>query len=509
MSARFTPALAVVCLLSCVVPSSAQTLVGDPFTSSYTGWIDAPLTPARTPLWRLSLHNPTLMDTNNANPPTAGAVNNSGVYESDVLVQDNFLAPGTYTYTARMRTSDDDILGIIWNYQDPGNYFRVGIRTQAAGSFGGTQGVSVQKFVNGVMTQISPAAVGPGLATPITQAMINNRTPFDLGVSVDGTNYQVLFNGSPLISGTDPDLAAARKIGVQSWAQLSDTDETPDPPFWGTEVDSVSVTQGASSLYTEAFDRRPIRWRQLVMTNATGTVNTGNTASKDDLGNFGRTLSRPWIHQQSNGFENATVNNTDFIGPAVVVDEQGSTALSDYDMRIRIGATDNDGVGVLVRVQDDNNFYRINFTNEAIGAGVTRAPRGLSVQKVFNGVWTELFRDDQNAPLFVYTPGAAGTTPDTVGFPMFDLSVQAVGNTLDVTVTDHLGNVIDYPLIVDTVSPLLAGTVGLTTWGTENVYYTNYGGFPGPLVTTIIPEPAAVPAVLAFMACLARRRRPA
>src|SRR4029453_5548331 len=122
------------------------------------------------------------------------------------------------------------------------------------------------------------------------------------------------------------------------------------------------------------------------MTNATGTVNTGNTASKDDLGNFGRAINDSWIHQPSNGFENATVNNTDFIGPAVVVDEPGSGSLADYEMKVRIGATDNDGVGVLVRVQDDNNFYRVNFTNEAIGAGPTRAPQGLIVQKMRNEI---------------------------------------------------------------------------------------------------------------------------
>jgi hypothetical protein len=319
--------------------------------------------------------------------------------------------------------------------------------------------------------------------------MINNRTPFDQKVAVNGSSYDVSFNGTSIVNGTDADLAANRKIGVQSWAQVSDTDETPDPPFWGTEVDSIRVTQGASTLFSESFGARPVQWRQLVMTNATGTTNTGNTASKEALGNFGLDVSDPWIFQQSNGFVNATVNNVDFIGPAVVVNEPGSASFSNYDMRVRIGTTDNDGVGVLVRVQDDNNFYRINFTNEAIGTGITRAPRGLSVQKVQGGVWTELFRDNQDTPLFVYTPGAAGTTPATAGFPAFDLSVKAVGNTLAIQVIDQLGNVINYPLITDTTTPLLTGSVGLETWGTDNVYYLGYGGQAGPLVTGI-PEPS-------------------
>jgi hypothetical protein len=98
------------------------------------------------------------MDTNNANPPVTGGGTNTGLYEPDVLVADNFVAPATYDVTARMRTNDDDLLGLVWNYQDPDNYFRVGIRQQpASGNFGGTEGVSVQKIVGGVVTQINPA----------------------------------------------------------------------------------------------------------------------------------------------------------------------------------------------------------------------------------------------------------------------------------------------------------------------------------------------------------------
>jgi hypothetical protein len=497
-------------LFTAIAPdrAGAQVLVGNPFISPTTNWVDAFPPPTRAGNWRLNLHAPTLIDTNNANPPTAGATNNAGTYEPDVLVKNSFTAPGTYDLNATMRTNDDDIIGLVWNYLDPNNYFRVGIRTQAAGTFGGTQGLAVQKIVGGVLTQISPNGTAVGAPTPITQAMINNRTPFDLKVAVDGTSYQVLFNNAPIVSGTDPDLAAGRKVGMLSWAQLADTDETPDPPFWGSELEAISVTQGATTLFSETFAARPVQWRQLVMTNATGTVNTGNTASKDDLGNFGIALNEPWIRQVSNGFENATVDNTDFIGPAVVVNEPGSANYKDYEMKVRIGATDNDGLGVLVRAQDDNNFYRINFTNEGLGTGgITRAPRGLSVQKVQNGMWTELFRDDQDSPLFAYTPGAAGENPATAGFPAFDLSVKAVGNTLRVSVRDHLGNVINYPTIVDNSNPLLTGTVGLATWGTENVYYLGYGGVAGPLLT-LIPEPSTIAlAMIAGLGLVAARRR--
>ena len=481
----------------------AQTLVGNPFVSPNANWVDA--FPSRAGNWRLSLHNPTLIDTNNANPPTSGGGTNTGLYEPDVLVADSFVAPVNYDVTARMRTNDDDLLGLVWNYQDPDNYFRVGIRQQpASGTFGATEGLSVQKIVGGVVSQISPLGTGLGAASPITQEMIDNRTAFDLRVAVTGTNYEVFFNGGSIVNGTDPDLASGRKIGIQSWAQQSDLGTVT--PFWGTEVESISVSQGANVLFSQSFAARAVRWRPLVMTNAAGINGLTTGTTRETLGNFGQDINDTWIFQHSNGFLNATFANTDFIGPGVVVDEPGSLAFSNYELRTRLGTLDNDGIGVLLRVQDDNNFYRITFTNEATGAAGTRAPRGMSVQKVRNGVWTELYRDD-SAPLFVYTPGPAGTNPST-GLEMFDLTARAIGNTLTIEVIDSLGNITSYPAITDTTDPLLTGSVGLHTWGTDNVYYTSYGGQGGPLLV-VIPEPSAtlLGMVAALIAVAAQRRR--
>ena len=506
MSKTFVVAAVALSFLTRTGPAAGQVLVGNPFTHTTQGWVDAYPT-ARRGNWRLNLLEPTLMDTNNANPPTSGATTNAGTYEPDVLVKDTFLAPDTYEFTARMRTNDDDIIGIVWNYQDPDNYFRAGIRTQAAGSFGGTQGVSIQKIVGGVLTQIAPAVVGPGAATPITQAMINDRTPFDMKVVVNGTNYDLQVNGASIYSGTDADLVAGRKIGFQSWAQISDTDENPDPLFYGTEIESATVAAGGNTLFSETFAARPNMWRQVVMTNSAG--DTATSPTKGDLGNFGIGINNPWIFQNSNGFRNATGGSVDFIGPGVAIDDPGAKSLSDYKMQVRLGTNDDDGIGVLVRVQDDDNFYRITFAKQAVDAGGTRAPSGLSVQKVRNGVWTELFRDNQTTPLFTYPQAAANATPSTAGFPTFDLTVLAIGNTLDIQVIDNLGNVIDYPLIVDGADPLLTGSVGFHTWGLGDnggAYFMAYGGQSTPLLAAI-PEPATWLLAVAAAAAADLRRR--
>jgi hypothetical protein len=456
------------------------------------------------------------MDTNNANPPTSGAVTNSGTYEPDVLFQNNFLAPADYEYEVAMRQNDDDIIGLVWNYQDPDNYFRVGIRQQAAGSFGGTQGLSVQKIVGGTLTQLIPSVVGPGPASPITQAMIDTRAPITMKVAVTGSNYEIFFNGASVGSGMDTDLVAGRKVGLQSWAEQADAAAVT--PFWGAEFESVSVSDNTGTLFSQTL-APPIKWRNVVMENSDGISGLTGTTSRETLGNLGLSVDHNWVYQQSNGFQYATAStpNVDFIGPAAVIDEPGANNWSDYDLKVRMGAVDNDGIGVIVRAQDNDNFYRINFSSQSIvDATNSRAPGGLSIQKVKGGVWSEVFRDDQTMPFFTYT-SAASTAPTTdntpaTGMPMFDLRVIMVGNTFDIEVIDLFnGNTVKhYPLITDATDPLLTGSVGLTTWGTENVFWSMYGGDNSNTPFLLeIPEPSAVCLALiaaVFGCSLARRR---
>jgi hypothetical protein len=240
-------------------------------------------------------------------------------------------------------------------------------------------------------------------------------------------------------------------------------------------------------------------------------VSASTTASREDIGNFGQDINDPWIHQHSNGFENATAGaaNTDFIGPAIAIDEPGSAAYSDYSMRVRMGGGDNDGYGVLVRMQDDDTYYRVTFHADTPTAiSTTRPPLGMSVQKVIGGTWSELYRDDQGNIPFLPPVGVATDKPGA-GLPMFDVIVQALGNQLNIRVIEDDGTVHVYPTIVDNSSPLLTGTVGLHTWGSENTYFTSYGGDGSgvPLVASI-PEPASIGlALLAGIGLLAVCRK--
>jgi hypothetical protein len=523
--------------LASTAPLQATTLVGNPFINGFQNWID----PVQDRLgdWRVNLQPNTvntIMETSDlipATPPgnspapltnTSGA---NGAYVPALLIQDSYTTPTTYDLNARMWSSDDDGWGLVFGYQDPNNYYRVFFRAQANGNLGGTTGTSVQKIAGGVVTQLNPAGAGVGNTAFPTLPMIATRQPFDVKVEVNGINYAVYVagvnGGNPLQMGSDAGLAAG-KVGIQSWAQQ--IGPNAENPYYGTELESLTVTDNTGTLYSSGSFANPTStsWRTLIMTNSTG-LSTNDIADAlitgDETGNFGLGVNGPWIHQRSNGFVYATgptgsngpdqnpFDHIDFMGPAIVVDNPGSTSYTDYEMKVRIGARDDDGLGVLVRVQDDDNFYRINFSRQTINdATNSRAPRGLSIQKVQNGVWSEIFRDDQDNPLFVYLNGAG--TPNTP-MPKFDLRVQMIGNTFGIQVVDDVGTVINYPLISDnSLTPILSGSVGLTTWGTENVYWSAYGGDANSPFLVEIPEPATVCLALIAAVCgsTLNRRRP-
>jgi hypothetical protein len=279
-------------------------------------------------------------------------------------------------------------------------------------------------------------------------------------------------------------------------------------------VDSISIASLTLNQATNFANAIPVAWRTLQMTNAEG----GQGGQGEDLGNFRQDFRNATIQDDTNGYEWGTVTapNVDFIGPAIVVDEPGSDAFTNYKMKVRLTNLDDDGIGVLVRVQDDDTFYRINFARQGMGTNEDRAPQGMSVQKVKDGVWSELFRDDQDNPLFVFTDRVGGDTPhDEIPF---DLTVRAVGNKLFVQVIDDpdgAANVIDYPVIIDADDPLLSGSVGLTNWGSgdagNGVIFSAYGGVEGPLL--VVPEPSSLVLLglgaLAAVSMVLRRRRAA
>ena len=443
--------------LACIATGvSAQVLVGNPYVTGFQGW-QSTYVPADTqvgepPAWGvLVTPDPLtgqrfLMETSDGREAdattTAGVAD--GMFKPYILIDSLVTTPANYNITYNLATMDNDGFGVVFGYQDNDNYFRASFREQASGNLGFQQGTSVQKVVNGVITQLatSPAGFVP----------VSTGTPFDAKVVVSGANWDVQVNNVSILNGSDADLQPG-KYGVHSWAQNTVAGTVPT---YGTIVRQIVLDSTIDKTTDFANLASPIAWRRLVMTNAAGETGF-ETGTLQRHGNFAHDFINGTIRDDSNGNTNAVgAPNIDFMGPAIVVDSAGSAAMTDYRFTTRVENRDNDGIGVMLRVADDNTFYRINWATEGPGTGTARPPLGMSIQKYSGFLWSEVYRDDPNNPAFL-----PGDTP-------FDLSVQVVGDTFKIDVLDDPdgeARVISYAPIQDASGAILNGSVGFTNWG--------------------------------------------
>jgi hypothetical protein len=479
-----------------ICPVFAETIVGNVFVDGYDGWTAVGTRAGGgTANWGILLTDDKALS-ESSDGYVGTSATRDGKYKPYIMYNASYSTPSNYSIETTLSSWDDDGLGMVFNYQNELNYFRVGVRYQSTGSLGFPEGISMQKVVGGAITQLqwnNAASYRP----------MYDNTQFTLAVSVTDTNYTVSYNGTSVFTGSDSDLAGGGSYGALSWYEKAYSGTQLQRGMLVHSISVASDTLNKSHVFANAL---PTAWRPLTMYNSNGV--TG--ADGEDRGNFRINFLDGTIVDDTNGYEWATTTtpNVDFIGPAVVVDEPGNETWSDYQMKVRMGTGgDDDGVGLLVRVAGDKTFYRINFDNQLIGSDQTRAPRGMSIQKCLNGVWTELYRDDQDNPLFDYTPGQ-----------LFDVQVDVVGNTIDVLVTAG-GTDYHYPLVTDSSSPILAGSVGFTNWGCGDfdsatgvpigVVYTSYGGDSQNPLLVVIPEPSSwlLLGGAALLLLLARRRR--
>ena len=496
-------------------------LVGDVFVTGFDGWTDTYVSvdPVNDgpPSWGVLLgDDDALCEANNiiTGPNTSTRLNDA---VSQNLINMNYMTTSSYTLTAKVGSWDDDGYGLIFGYADEDNYFRVGVRQQASNTYGFPQGISLQKRIAG--TNSAPLQQNTAIIPSLPYL---DGAYYDLSVTVDGTTGAYSVNANPgggamveIFNGVDTDLIdmAAGRYGVHSWAQKEDAsaESTAIKPR-GTLVKTLTVDDGSDSIIerTHTFaDAVPVAWRPLMMVNAEG----GQRTNGFNYGNFRQDFRDGTIFDDSNAYAMATStvvpDNIDFQSVAIVVDEAGSEAWTDYDMNVRVTCGDDEGPGVLVRVADDKTFYRVSLARQAIGAG--RAPQGLSIQKcVENGenppIWSELYRDDQADPTFVYTMDVP-----------FDLKVRVEGNAITVSVVDDpdgAATSYTWDTVYDTSDAILSGSVGLTNWGAgdefNGVIYSAYGGGGegAPSLVTYVPEPSTLMLLGLLGVCsLAVRRR--
>ncbi|MBN2022293.1 MAG: hypothetical protein JW809_05820 [Pirellulales bacterium] len=521
--------LAAVWIVLAAGAAPAQVLVGDVFVTGFDGWTDQYYQHGSVgggpPNWGVLLTDGQTLSESSDGRAGTGATRD-GQYKPYIMVNENYTTPETYTLSATMGSWDDDGFGLVFGYVDNNNYCRIGFREQNTGSLGFPEGASLQTISGGVITYDTLDWYDTSGGWPPFDGTLMN-----VSLSVNGATgaYALTVDGNQVLGRTNPALVGKTigQYGVHSWYEMQDSGISKQ---YGLIVKDISVASDTFNKTTTFADVIPTAWRALNMTNAKGfdlwglDEDGGNAG--EDYGNFRQDFRNGTIVDDSNAYDWATVNapNVDFIGSAVVIDEAGSAAWTDYEVTVRVTAGDNEGPGILVRVQDDSTFYRVNLASEVIGVGENRAPQGLSIQKCVNGgegnppVWTELYRDPQGdgtegnpAPQFLYGDDVP-----------FDLKVQVIGNAITVSVIDNPDNIVydparpttlyTYATVYDNDAPISSGSVGLTNWGGgdagNGIVFGAYGGVEGHALLTVIPEPSVL-VLLGMLALLpwALRRR--
>lgn len=300
--------------------------------------------------------------------------------------------------------------------------------------------------------------------------------PFDVRLDIDGPRVEVWIDDA-LVAKYDAPALAPGGCGVLSWGQRDGG--------WGTVLHALSVEDGGGPVLTETWTAPG--WRRLLTANAAG-VRLNPAHMRENLRwDFvrGRFIEDDNFHTRAT----AAAPSVDFMGTNLVSDAPGAESWRDYELRVRLRSTDDDGIGVLLRALDDDNFYRVVFCNEATADW--RAPQGISVQRCRRGAWRQLYHGGGPSPNFIYEPNRP-----------FDLTARVETNpqgaaVIQLSVIDDPGgaaHAISLPPIVDEQDPIPSGSVGLFQWGNDASIFSSFGGAPAPLATdlsgaVLLPDP--------------------
>lgn len=325
-------------------------------------------------LWQNDVAKGTFWEQSNIHTDSASF---SSTRTAVMLINDT-VTSADFTYSARLLSSDDDGVGLIWGYQNENTFYRVAFSMQAGRTTATGwpfTGWSVDRMDSGEITDLFGAGVGP---ITFTNKVVQ---PFDVTISVSGGLFSLTVVDGPtnalpvtnnLVVNQPLPTSAVGKVGMFSWGMQGGG---PAGSPSGFRISNLALTPTPLSGTPPPFDflatlppngntNAAVQW--VMHENVNGP--TGRIRENGD-GQFGA---------------NTATNRVDFAASSMV---GGDGNWSNYVYSTRLNANDNDGFGLLLRYQNQSNFYRVALRSEATAAGVKQ---GLSVQKSVNGVFTEI-----------------------------------------------------------------------------------------------------------------------
>jgi len=234
-----------------------------------------------------------------------------------------------YVVSAKILSSDNDAVGIMFRYQDEDNYYRFSWYAE-----GKTR--RLEKRVNGVFKVLAQDS-----------AVYSVGRSYAVQISASGSSLKVAIDGATIFSVTDASLNKGT-IALYSYYNA------------GGYFDDIQVHDLVSGnlLLSENFsDGDFIGWTVVDEGNEGGPsawkIVNGSLAQTSNIG--------------STGGDNGRVGT-------YALYTRGSWV--DYRVAVKIRSSDNDFIGVMFRVQDSNNYYRLSWEQGTPGRRLWKREKG-------------------------------------------------------------------------------------------------------------------------------------
>ncbi|MCI0534126.1 MAG: hypothetical protein L0Z50_02745 [Verrucomicrobiales bacterium] len=457
----------------------AALLFEDDFNRGLPGWtavqpvgtyLDGPLR------WQYDIVRSSFLEQSNIYTDAADA---SPSATAAMLINDA-MAGTNLTYKARLIAGDDDAFGLIFGYRDANNFYRVTFTRQRRVVAGYPwNGWNVDRKVDNVATNL----FGHGTPDHVESFFNTQFQPFDVTISVSANNlFSLTVLDDPEGAAAEYKLVEARplpgpangRVGLVTWG-MSGT-ALRGFRIQNPELEPVQLLGNVNAL---------TNWTAVVPPRADGSgldPGSGNGGQAIWSLALGQNGSLGTLHENSDAFGGNTDDGlVDFAASSLVA---GDVNWSNYVVTARIIPADDDGHGILLRYKDEMNFYRVALRNQASGTG---PQKGLSIQKVVNGVWEEIYHDDP----VKYDP-VANVPYDITAVAVGDrLQIQLIGNPTGTAQTFSYG---PFDLSGGTIAN---GRIGFFSWGMSRTEFdfVRVNGIDGvPLQVSSAygtPEPAA------------------
>tara|TARA_B110000467_G_scaffold8007_1_gene7073 strand:- start:138 stop:3911 length:3774 start_codon:yes stop_codon:yes gene_type:complete len=450
---------ALVALVAVVTPVTAQTLLEEDFSSGFEEWtvVHPPGAFNGSTRWQVGASGETLFENSNVRAPGS-----AGMLINEAKTGEN------YTYKALLMSGDDDGIGLVFGYKDASNFYRIMFASQEERNTFPGEGWLLERVVDGSAIHLG----GDDYSEDWEPDFIYIQGyPFEVTIKTKGKKLTITVVDDPEEDGTEYELVsnltipadADGNVGLASWEQaggIPSGSHFSDISVDGKEVAIPNPLEGWEEVIPLNYEENDFLeggnegiplWSVGITTDS---VAGGILTESSNSGLAGIEIE---------GVDEEFYSNLDWVsgmlvkGDAKWKDYRISTKLHPYPHCAFTGCWVN-GHGVVFRYKDPENFYRLSFSSRNPGDGLPR--QGVSIQKVVNGEWSEVFWEKGAAfSSKKFVPSGKADQSE------FNLNMSIVGNQLEFSIVndpDGMAKVFNYgPIEITGVD---SGKVGFFSW---------------------------------------------